>query len=61
MTLTSVLVWFLVLCAVVAVAVTAVRRPRPVPLTARQLLDQRYARGDIDKDEYRRRLHELVG
>jgi putative membrane protein len=61
MTVTSVLVWFLVTSAVVAVAVIATRQSRPAQPTARQVLDQRYARGDIDEDEYRRRLHGLAG
>jgi putative membrane protein len=61
MTFSSVLVWFLVTSVVVVVAVIATRRSRPAQPTARQVLDQRYARGDIDEDEYRRRLHGLVG
>ena len=29
------------------------------PLSARQILDQRYARGEIDTDEYKERLQTL--
>ena len=61
MTLSSVLFWALILGAVTAIAVFAARSPRPIQPTARQVLDQRYARGEIDEDEYRLRLRGLVG
>jgi putative membrane protein len=61
MTFSSVLMWLLVIGAAVAVALIATRQPRPAQPTARQVLDQRYARGDIDEEEYRRRLRGLVG
>jgi uncharacterized membrane protein len=61
MTLSSVLVWFVIIGVMVAVALIATRQPRPAQLTARQVLDQRYARGDIGEEEYRRWLRGLVG
>jgi putative membrane protein len=61
MTFSSLLLWFLIIGAVVAVVLFATRQSRPAQLTARQVLDQRYARGDIDEEEYRRRLHALAG
>jgi putative membrane protein len=35
------------------------RREQPPPATAEQLLAERYARGEIDETEYRRRLDTL--
>jgi putative membrane protein len=61
MTLSSVLMWLLIIGVIVAVGMFAARQARPPQPTARQLLDQRYARGEIDEEEYRRRLHGLVG
>jgi putative membrane protein len=29
--------------------------------TARDILDQRYARGEIDRDEYTKRKHDIAG
>ena len=52
MTLSSALFWALVVGAVVVVAVLATRPSRPAQLTARQVLDQRYAHGEITKAEY---------
>lgn len=41
--------------------VMLVRRPgRPLHRDASELLDERYARGEIDEDEYRRRRETLV-
>ena len=37
---------------------TPVAQPRPTP---EQLLAERFARGEIDEDEYRRRLATLTG
>jgi len=31
----------------------------PAPRTARQILDERYARGEIDKEEYEQKKREL--
>ena len=61
MTLSSILMWLLIIGVVVAVGVFAARQSRPAEPSARQLLDQRYARGDIDEEEYQRRLRGLVG
>jgi putative membrane protein len=59
--LSSVLMWVLIIGVIVAVGMFAARQSRPAQPTARQLLDQRYARGDIDEEEYQRRLRGLVG
>jgi putative membrane protein len=49
--------------AIVAVAAWLVLRARDggrtTPGTARQILDERYARGDISTEEYRERLDQL--
>jgi putative membrane protein len=50
--------------ALIAVATVALARRGRAPVTnrtptARELLDVRYARGEIDDDEYRRRRDEL--
>jgi uncharacterized membrane protein len=34
-------------------------RPRPTAESAEEILKQRYARGEIDRDEYHRRLTDL--
>ncbi len=34
-------------------------RSHPLPNTAKQILDERYARGEIDDDEYRKRREGL--
>jgi putative membrane protein len=36
------------------------QQERPAPSSAEQVLAERYARGDIDEDEYRRRLATLM-
>jgi len=64
MTVSALALFALVVAAVVAL----VRYPSPPaansppqPPAPEQLLAQRYARGEIDDDEYRRRLHTLEG
>jgi putative membrane protein len=57
-----VLFWVLVTVVIVLV-VRALGRPQSDP-DPRGVLDERYARGEIDDDEYRRRratMHELRG
>ena len=49
----------LLLSAAVAITVLAVRRYRPAG--AIRLVSERYARGEIDETEYRRRVGELRG
>lgn len=63
--------WLLILIGVVAIAVGLVwagrrgagrddRAGSQAPVsTARQILDERFARGEIDEDEYRARRREL--
>lgn len=41
------------------VVVTLVRRPADRGASARDILDERFARGEIDDDEYRRRKDAL--
>ena len=67
------LFWLLLVVGVVLVAVVAVRvvgggltggnrgaqRRQPEPSGARQLLDERYARGELTTEEYRERLRVL--
>jgi putative membrane protein len=53
-----------VLLAVIILGVVALLRARswvagPRPTAAEQLLAERFARGDIDEEEYRRRLEAL--
>ncbi|WP_245666918.1 SHOCT domain-containing protein [Micromonospora sediminicola] len=52
-------IWSLLVLAVLAGLVWfVVRMPGPdraPPGTARRILDERYARGEIDEDDYRRR------
>lgn len=52
----------LVLAAVVTLAVVLARRgPQPPPAdTARRILDERFARGEIDQEEYERRRNALA-
>jgi putative membrane protein len=59
MTLSSVVMWLLIIGVIVAVGMFAARQSRPAEPSARQLLDQRYARGDIDEEEYQQRLRGL--
>lgn len=59
------LFWILVLALVIAAVVWLVRsssgvgRPSSRDTSAEEILRQRYARGEIDEDEYRRRLDEM--
>ncbi|MCK2215253.1 SHOCT domain-containing protein [Actinomadura sp. ATCC 31491] len=63
MGLTTVAFWALVITAIV-LAVRAARRatgPLSPPPAAEELLAQRYARGEIDTEEYHTRLDTLRG
>jgi putative membrane protein len=58
------LFWIILIIAVVGLAVWAIGRanagrPRPTAESAEEILKQRYARGEIDRDEYHRRLTDL--
>jgi putative membrane protein len=55
-----ILVWVLIIVAVVALVRAATGGFRTSGKTARQLLDERFARGEIDRQEYdeKRRLLE---
>lgn len=60
----SVLFWALVILGIVALFRYLGRsplrdEPRRARPTAEQLLDERFARGEIDEDEYRQRLNAL--
>ena len=50
------LVWLLFWAVVAVVTISWLRRRRPVDGGARDVLADRYARGDIDDVEYRHRL-----
>lgn len=63
---TVVLLWFVVLAVAVAVVVLAYKvmagpaqGPRVGSDDARRILDERYARGEIDPDEYEERRRTL--
>ena len=45
--------------ALIASTATRAQRKNPTPATAAEILAQRYARGEIDDDEYFRRLSVL--
>jgi putative membrane protein len=57
--------WILILVALVALVVWIVRsmpgrsEPSTGRVTPEEILRQRYARGEIDDDEYQKRLREL--
>ena len=66
MTISMVLFWGLVIAGVVALIRYLGRSGQqggagPAPYTPEQLLAQRFAQGEIDEDEYRRRLDILHG
>ena len=49
--------WWLLIAALVVMAVKAVARPgRAYSLSAEETLAERYARGEIDEQDYRARL-----
>jgi putative membrane protein len=59
---TMLLFWSLAIFGVVLLVRTAGSAVRPVPdvrQTAQRALDERYARGEIDEEEYQRRLRVL--
>lgn len=56
------LLWIVLLVAVVWALFTVLRpagRDRDAGPSAREILDRRYANGEIDADEYQRRLNDL--
>lgn len=57
--------WILIIALVVAVGLWAFRRTGdnpPAPReTARDVLDKRYARGEIGRDEYEQKKRDLAG
>jgi len=58
--------WILLVALVVAVGVLAYRRagsdnPSAPRETARDILDKRYARGEIGRDEYEQKKRDLAG
>ena len=58
------LVFFLLLLAAVILLVQAVfneRRPDPSRTNANDVLDERYAKGEIDREEYLRRRQDIKG
>lgn len=57
------LFWALVILVIVVLAKSLLSRSkseRP-PKTARQILDERYARGDIDRDEFEQKKRDMQG
>jgi putative membrane protein len=63
MTVSMVLFWGLVIFGIVAMARSWGRgdQVRRAPLTAEEILAERFARGEIDEVEYRERLDVLGG
>lgn len=53
------LTWVAVIVAVVWLVTRGTRRDEPGPPRAREILDERYARGELSTDEYRERLDHL--
>lgn len=54
------ILWLLVLAGIVTLVIWLVRRSRPSPVSvARAQLAERFARGEIDEQEYQRRLEVL--
>ncbi|MHB8490570.1 MAG: SHOCT domain-containing protein [Candidatus Dormibacteria bacterium] len=63
MVLIAVLIPVLVIAAIVIAVVAVSRAANPArgggPSAARSILEERFARGEIDEDEFRRRLNML--
>jgi len=59
-----ILFWALIVLAIVAIVKwlmgTSGGTGSPPPKSARQILDERYARGEIDQDEYERKKRDLA-
>ncbi len=53
------IVWILLIGLVIALLVIAMARRRPQNRSARDILEQRYARGEITTDEYEDRKKRL--
>ncbi|MGD2173132.1 MAG: SHOCT domain-containing protein [Gammaproteobacteria bacterium] len=56
------IVWILVVALLVWIVVTATRSAggsRETPRSAREILDSRYANGEIDRDEYQQKRADL--
>ena len=59
MTLSMVVFWGLVIWAILAVVRTGADDRRSGPRTPEEILAQRFARGEIDENEYRHRVEVL--
>lgn len=55
------ILWILLIVAVVWAGGALRPTGEQTPRSARQLLDERYARGELDDQEYRKRRAELSG
>ncbi|WP_156825237.1 SHOCT domain-containing protein [Elioraea tepidiphila] len=55
------LAWLVTLVALVSLAVVLLRRRAPGAASAVEALDLRYARGEVERDEYLRRKADLLG
>lgn len=61
--------WLVTLLAIIVIALTLVRRPGSgdadgkdtPPPTALEILDERYARGEIDREDYLQRKKDISG
>lgn len=61
MSFVMLLFWALVVGVIIWVARGHNRIAQPPQNQARQILDERYARGEIDDDEYKQRRDQLAG
>lgn len=59
-----ILFWSLIILGIVAIVKwltgTTGGSGSPAPKSARQILDERYARGEIDQEEYTQKKHDLA-
>jgi putative membrane protein len=60
-----ILFWGLIIFAIVAIVKwltgTSAGSAAPPPRTARQILDERFARGEIEKEEYEQKKRDIGG
>ncbi len=59
MSLSMLVFWGLVITGIVLLVRNLGRSPQPGRATPEQILAERFARGEIDEDEYQRRLQSL--
>ena len=55
------IIWVLLIVLVVWIVKATIGRVGNEPPSALEILKQRYARGEIDQDEYQRKRKDLIG